>query len=130
MDHLTGKNPYERFMIMILDKMQSFEEKLKLVQCKTDTILNILSVGFEKLEDNKLEAVFRIFSVVLDCDIMFVSDNIVHLYISSHKYLMYIDNLCQELLNQCGLRVTKMSIDAKLPDNLKFLVRNKVVHKL
>ncbi len=130
MDHLTGKNPYERFMIMILDKMQSFEEKLKLVQCKTDTILNILSVGFEALEENKLETVFRIFSVVLDCDIMFVSDNIVHLYISSHKYLMHIDYLCQELLNQCGLRVTKMSIDAKLPDNLKFLVRNKVVHKL
>ena len=134
MDHLTYNNPYERFMIMILERMEKFEDKMELVignlkqKDGVSYVLRIKTIGLDAIHYNKINILIKQY---LNADLVFFGEQMIQVLVHNNKHLLYIDTLFKELLNNCAIKVSQIAIENELDlDTGIKLVNNNINYKL
>ena len=116
MDHLIYSNPYERFMIMILERLEAVEDTLTNFQTKmTATIAavgdkkcSVIDFNIVGLKEENYKNVSDCLGK-LGCVMFFFGENTVQTIVSDNKCLVILDEISKDL-NKYNVRLSSVSI--------------------
>ncbi len=133
-DHLAYNNPYERFMIMILERLEKLEDNMENIDNKMSIVMGNLTSNNKnihlifkiildrKLDVNKMESVYNFLHSELACTQCFFSLDFhtsIQIICTDNSALQKFSNVIDKFKSELKIMISKISIEPDIAfDNI------------
>ena len=132
MDHLIYSNPHDRFLIMILERLEAVENAINSFQTnmtcniaalndkQSHSVINLKLGGLIEEKYNNICECLK----VLGCTMFFFGEDNLQTLVVDNKYLVMLEDISKDLTKH-GVRLNSLSIESKIDlEKVTWIVNN------
>jgi len=114
LDHLTYNNPYERFMLMILERMDKLEDRMMLLLGNINEkkgVCYVLRMKTFNMDITKHDSIKKLIHKYFDTDMLVFAENEVQMLVHNNKSLVYLDDIMKDAHKIYDVRIGHIGIE-------------------